>query len=112
MFLIIRTVGYIPESFENLRNLTRLCLNDNNLSGSIPPCIGELVNLKDLHLNRNQLTGYIPLSLGVLHLDNFTVDKRQLHFYEKQKSTCRSNDECKNRLEYRHFLPNGYIISN
>ena len=46
--------------------VTRLELDNNQLSGPIPSVLGDLTNLEVLNLNRNQLSGSIPLSVGSL----------------------------------------------
>ena len=44
--------------------VTRLDLNNNQLSGSIPTELGSLSNLEALSLSQNQLSGPIPSELG------------------------------------------------
>ena len=51
---------------QNLISLTRLILNDNQLTGAIPPELGNLSSLEWLRLVSNQLTGAIPAELGNL----------------------------------------------
>ena len=46
--------------------VTRLQLDENNLSGSIPPALGDLSNLTILWLSDNALSGPIPSELGNL----------------------------------------------
>ena len=48
--------------------VTRLRLEENNLSGPIPPALGNLSNLGHLVLYKNALSGPIPSELG--HLSN------------------------------------------
>ena len=60
--------GEIPRELGDLSNLTRLILDDNQLTGPIPPELGNLSNLTHLILDDNQLTGPIPSELG--NLDN------------------------------------------
>lgn len=61
-----------PGLIERFRNITSLCLHDNELS-ELPPDIGELVMLVELRLDRNALTA-LPreivklTSLSVLHV--------------------------------------------
>ncbi len=43
--------------------VTRLGLNNKQLTGSIPSSLGSLTNLQSLWLNNNQLTGSIPAAL-------------------------------------------------
>ncbi|XP_022746479.1 putative receptor-like protein kinase At3g47110 [Durio zibethinus] len=58
--------GKIPFSFgdDNMKNLTRLSLADNNLIGGIPPSLGNLSSLDYLQLAGNHLEGAIPNALG------------------------------------------------
>jgi len=71
--------GSIPSSFENLRNLRTLWLNNNLLSGCIPASLGNLVYLRTLFLSNNQLSGEIPSSLGGLtSLQNLLLANNQL----------------------------------
>ena len=58
--------GSIPKELGQLSALTDLQLNDNQLSGSIPKELGQLSALKDLRLHKNQLSGSIPKELGQL----------------------------------------------
>ena len=53
----------IPEEIDNLSNLERLYLDNNQLSGEIPETIGNLFNLERLYLHENNLSGDVPLSL-------------------------------------------------
>ena len=55
--------GEIPAELGNLANLVELLLADNQLSGEIPAALGNLTNLTVLHLSGNQLTGCVPDSL-------------------------------------------------
>ncbi|KVI11362.1 Concanavalin A-like lectin/glucanase, subgroup, partial [Cynara cardunculus var. scolymus] len=52
----------LPESIQDLKNLTTLALNNNSFIGFIPPSIGNLTNLSWLDLSDNQLHGSIPVS--------------------------------------------------
>ena len=61
--------GEIPSEIGNLNNLGRLLLNDNQLTGEIPSEIGNLNNLDELWLNNNQLTGEIPESICDLNVE-------------------------------------------
>ncbi|XP_022746726.1 putative receptor-like protein kinase At3g47110 [Durio zibethinus] len=58
--------GKIPFSFgdDNMKNLTRLSLANNNLIGGIPPSLGNLSSLDYLQLAGNHLEGAIPNTLG------------------------------------------------
>lgn len=50
-----------------LRELTLLSLDDNNLSGEIPETLGHMQHLEYLLLNQNNLTGTVPDTLKYLH---------------------------------------------
>ncbi len=58
--------GGIPEDLASLSNLKRLLLNGNRLTGEIPHELGRLTGLEVLHLHFNDLTGEIPPELGDL----------------------------------------------
>ncbi len=58
--------GPIPAELGNLAYLQRLRLENNQLSGEIPAALGNLANLQLLYLYHNQLTGEIPAELGNL----------------------------------------------
>ncbi|NMH85961.1 leucine-rich repeat domain-containing protein [Flavivirga algicola] len=58
--------GTIPSQLEDLTNLIELNLSNNQLFGSIPSEIGGLLNLTHLYLFDNQLSGIIPNELGNL----------------------------------------------
>ncbi|MFV0393697.1 MAG: toxin Cry1Ac domain D-VI-related protein [Coprobacillaceae bacterium] len=58
--------GSIPAELGNNIGLTDLRLQSNNLSGNIPTELGQLVNLRFLLLSSNKLEGSIPESLGNL----------------------------------------------
>ena len=58
--------GPIPPELGHLRSLTWLDLIGNRLTGSIPPELGSLRSLRFLLLSRNRLTGSIPPELGGL----------------------------------------------
>ena len=58
--------GPIPLALEDLANLERLYLGQNDLVGSIPTWLGGLAGLRGLHLSGNEFTGPIPDSLAAL----------------------------------------------
>ncbi|CAM9497291.1 unnamed protein product [Ectocarpus sp. 4 AP-2014] len=58
--------GNIPPELGDLRQLQKLWLNDNHLTGHIPQQLGRLSALKILHLSFNELDGPIPPELGNL----------------------------------------------
>ena len=58
--------GSIPAALGQLTKLEQLNLYENELSGSIPAALGQLTNLTELRLGRNYLSGSIPDELGNL----------------------------------------------
>jgi len=46
--------------------VTRLTLNNNNLTGSLAPAVGDLTRLEELQLDNNNLNGLIPSEIGNL----------------------------------------------
>ena len=58
--------GSIPAELGQLTKLEQLNLYENELSGSIPSSLGNLTDLTDLRLGRNELSGSIPAALGNL----------------------------------------------
>ncbi|KGN58722.1 probably inactive leucine-rich repeat receptor-like protein kinase IMK2 [Cucumis sativus] len=56
--------GVIPRSIGFLPNLRGIYLFNNRLSGSIPPTIGHLPLLQTLDLSNNLLTGEIPFGIA------------------------------------------------
>jgi Leucine-rich repeat (LRR) protein len=59
-----------------LRNLTKLLLLNNELSGLIPPGIGNCTSLSQLWLNSNRLFGMIPTEVG--NLKNLDMSENHL----------------------------------
>ncbi|KAL4197246.1 hypothetical protein AMTRI_Chr04g250140 [Amborella trichopoda] len=71
--------GTIPPSLENLTRLEELALEENQLCGSIPHEIGFLGSLFDLYLNKNNFMGSIPPSLGNLSsLEQLVMNENHL----------------------------------
>ena len=58
--------GSVPAAVGDLTALEYLDLSGNRLSGSLPGRVGDLTALKHLHLDDNHLTGAIPSQLGRL----------------------------------------------
>ena len=56
--------GGIPTSFGNLTALTKLDLDNDQLTDIIPASLGNLIKITNLNLNNNRLSGSIPSSLG------------------------------------------------
>ena len=71
--------GQIPPSLGQLSDLEYLSLRNNQLTGGIPVALGNLSNLTWLHLGVNQLSGVIPSSLGRLtNLEKLVLGHNQL----------------------------------
>ena len=58
--------GQMPRELCNLRNLRRLDVDINQLSGTLPSCFGSMPRLEILELDGNRFTGSIPPELGSL----------------------------------------------
>ena len=58
--------GSIPEAVGGLAGLRDLWLSSNELTGRIPDTLAGLTDLDDLRLNNNRLTGPIPPEIGAL----------------------------------------------
>ena len=56
--------GFIPDELSTLNKLTELHLENNNLSGNMPISLSNCTNLEILHLQKNQLSGEIPNEYG------------------------------------------------
>jgi len=65
--------GMLPDDeLRNLVDLVSLSLSDNNLSGPLPPSLNELTQLKKLRLGNNQFQGTLPDFSG--HPDLISID--------------------------------------
>ena len=56
----------IPVSIGNLKNLERIMLHQNQITGSIPESLFSIPNIEVLQLQSNKLTGSIPTTIGNL----------------------------------------------
>jgi len=71
--------GTIPAWLGNLAYLTHLDLFGNDLTGPIPPQLGNLSNLLYMDLNYNELNGTIPVELSNLsNLRRLNLGSNQL----------------------------------
>ncbi len=71
--------GAIPSELGNLASLEVLALWYNNLTGTIPAELGDLANLQSLFLSHNNLTGAIPSELGNLaNLETLVISHNNL----------------------------------
>ncbi|PWA79140.1 protein kinase-like domain-containing protein [Artemisia annua] len=78
--------GQIPDSIGSLKKLGFLGLNNNSFTGPIPPTIGNLTNLTWLDLSDNQLSGLIPITNATtLGLDRL-VNARHFHLANNKLS--------------------------
>ena len=64
--------GTIPAGLGSLFALTRLDLSDNALTGDIPGELGWLHNLEEVRLSGNSLSGCIPLALRDVATNDFS----------------------------------------
>ena len=69
-----------------LRNLERLYLSGNELTGPVPSWMEGFLNLRHLHLDLNQFTGQIPSWLGNLS------DLEVLFLFQNQFTGCIPHD--------------------
>jgi hypothetical protein len=73
------TAGPIPPQLGQLKMLTHLYLDFNNLTGPIPTELGQMSSLQELRLSGNRLTGEIPASLSNLsNLRELQLDRNSL----------------------------------
>ncbi|MGR3811806.1 3-coathanger stack domain-containing protein [Jiulongibacter sp. NS-SX5] len=71
--------GSLPTTLGGLTQLKEIRLQNNNLGGSIPSSIGDLSNLTTIELYNNDLTGSIPSSIGgVLTLTKLSLQLNHL----------------------------------
>ncbi len=71
--------GEISAELGNLSSLTKLNLWGNHLTGDIPSELSNLTQLRTLDIGRNELTGEIPSELGSLsNLESLWLDRNQL----------------------------------
>ncbi|XP_050107296.1 uncharacterized protein LOC126586491 isoform X3 [Malus sylvestris] len=71
--------GTIHEAVSYLSNLKYLSLANNKLHGSIPDTWGNLMDLEYLDLSSNQLSGLVPASLGnLVSLQNLYLNNNLL----------------------------------
>ncbi len=71
--------GSLPASIGNLTAATEFDLESNGISGSIPVEIGEMVSLTELDLEDNLFTGTVPAALSSLEaIQNLSLEGNQL----------------------------------
>jgi len=58
--------GPIPTEFGGFSSVTRMVLQQNDLTGPIPTELSQCSNLLELSINSNELTAAIPSELGEL----------------------------------------------
>merc|ERR1712176_607075 len=69
--------GTIPREMGQLRNVTRLSLQDMLLTGVVPPELGEMTSIKEFYIEKNGLAGTFPeevCKLTDLQLRFFVAD--------------------------------------
>jgi len=67
--------GTVPNGFGNIETLTQLILKNNPLTGFIPGALGTPTFLSYLDLSQTQLTGTIPAELGNLKLTTLRLER-------------------------------------
>lgn len=73
---LVNLTGMIPHLIGyRLKNLRKLSLFTNKLTGPLPQSIGKLLKLEELYLQDNSFSGYIPYSIGNL------INLERLHLY-------------------------------
>ena len=55
--------GRLPDSLQNLNNLSHASFEGNRLNGTLPEWLGMLPRLTDLRVKRNDFSGTIPSTL-------------------------------------------------
>lgn len=71
--------GTLPPEISSLAQLQTLSLPDNLLTGTIPTEIGTLAQLQSLDLGRNKLSGILPASLTkLINLKSLSLNENQL----------------------------------
>jgi len=73
--------GRIPKDLDNLLDLKKLDLSDNNLFGTVPIGVGNIQELEELILSNNELTGKLPSQLG--RLSSSTAIKLSFNKFEE-----------------------------
>jgi hypothetical protein len=72
--------GSIPDNvFEDMSNLERLMLFENDFEGSIPKSLGSCKKLREVYLELNGFSGEVPTELGSLQsLERLSVDRNSV----------------------------------
>ncbi|KAJ0567733.1 putative protein kinase RLK-Pelle-LRR-VIII-1 family [Helianthus annuus] len=103
--------GPIPDSIGSLKQLVFLGLNNNSFTGPIPPSIGNLNNLSWLDLSDNQLSGPIPVSNPPAPgLDNLMKTKH-FHLSNNQLSGPIRSKLFNSNMSLIHFIVNNNQLS-
>ncbi|PWA90733.1 protein kinase-like domain-containing protein [Artemisia annua] len=98
--------GQIPDSIGSLKKLGFLGLNNNSFTGPIPPTIGNLTNLTWLDLSDNQLSGLIPITNGTtLGLERL-VNARHFHLANNKLSGPISSQLFNSEMKLIHVILN------